>query len=540
MSKDGLVKGAFILMIAIMTSKLLGFLYVIPFTALVGVEGFVLFEYAYKPYAVILQLATLGIPLAVSKYVSKYNELGDYKTGLRLLKTGVVLLGLMGIVGGTALFVLAPHIANIVIDPTDQTGNSIEDVVFVIRMLSISLFVVPPMGIIRGFFQGNHFMNPTGHSQIIEQMVRVTIIIGGSYFIVKVLDKSETFAVGIATLGTSIGAIFAFCVLGYYIKKRKDLFVRAKEQHLDHTPRIRHIYKEIVRYAIPFAMVSLAIPIYQLVDTFSINQALMSKGINQGDAEVVNSIVGLVQRVVFIPVALATAFAYTLVPHITSSHITKNYEMLHSQITKTFHTIWLVTLPAVVGLFVVGKPAYTAMFGAEYASIGGELLMWYAPTGILFALFIITTSMMEGMDQYKQAVYSMLVGVAVKIIFNYPMVQAFEGMGSIITTNIGFAISILINLLYIKKEAKFHMRNLAKELLPITTVVVAMGIVVFFSDYLIKDAIYSVVKGEYLRELFRLAVGVLVGVLVYGILILNNTTFQTMFGSRLPKVLRRG
>lgn len=59
-------------------------------------------------------------------------------------------------------------------------------------------------------------------------------------------------------------------------------------------------------------MVGLAIPLYQTIDTFTINKLLIQIGYMQGEAEKINAIIGLVQMVVLIPVSVATAFSMSL------------------------------------------------------------------------------------------------------------------------------------------------------------------------------------------------------------------------------------
>jgi len=39
-----------------------------------------------------LSISTMGLPLAVSKFVSKYNGMGNYRAGQDLLKFGLYLM----------------------------------------------------------------------------------------------------------------------------------------------------------------------------------------------------------------------------------------------------------------------------------------------------------------------------------------------------------------------------------------------------------------------------------------------------------------
>ena len=145
------IRGTIFLTMATMISKMLGFIYVIPFTAMVGTSGYVLYTYAYRPYTIMLSIATMGLPLAVSKMVSKYDQLNDYHTVKRVLKSGIVFMFIMGVISCFTLYMLAPHLAKLVIDGNDQTGNSVAAVTTNIQIVSFALILVPVMSLLRVF-----------------------------------------------------------------------------------------------------------------------------------------------------------------------------------------------------------------------------------------------------------------------------------------------------------------------------------------------------------------------------------------------------
>ena len=89
---SSLMKGTAILTIGLFLSKLLGLIYIFPFYAIVGEENIGLYNYAYIPYNIMLSIAIAGLPIAVSKFVSKYNALGDYDAG-REISAKAKLLG---------------------------------------------------------------------------------------------------------------------------------------------------------------------------------------------------------------------------------------------------------------------------------------------------------------------------------------------------------------------------------------------------------------------------------------------------------------
>src|SRR5690606_1684918 len=175
--------------IGLFLSKALGLLYVIPFYAIVGKENIGLYQYAYIPYNLALAVAISGAPLAISKYVSKYNAMGDYATGRKLMKSGMLVMTITGILSFLVLFFMAEPIAKLVIRDDEQIFT-IEEIKSVIRWVSYALLAVPLMSIVRGYLQGNQKFEPTSVSQLVEQIVRILVVLVGAYFVVNVLDLS--------------------------------------------------------------------------------------------------------------------------------------------------------------------------------------------------------------------------------------------------------------------------------------------------------------------------------------------------------------
>ena len=74
MKKNSFVEGTIIATLAIVFTKILGMLYVIPFYAIIGEQGSSLYSYAYNIYLIFLSISSAGIPVAMSKIVSEYES----------------------------------------------------------------------------------------------------------------------------------------------------------------------------------------------------------------------------------------------------------------------------------------------------------------------------------------------------------------------------------------------------------------------------------------------------------------------------------
>lgn len=471
-----LLRGTFILTAGVLLSRILGLVYVIPFYPLVGKQGGALYSYGYVPYQIFISLATAGVPLAVSKFVSKYNALGEYRTGYRLFRSGLVLMTATGIAACVILYVIAPWLAPFVIDE-QMKGNSVADVVTVIRAVSFALIIVPVMSLIRGFFQGHESMGPTAASQVIEQLIRIVFLLASCYIVLRVLHGSLVTAVSLATFAAFVGALGGLAILVWYWWKRKtyleDLLTKDRGQlH----PPLKDMYKELIMYAAPFVFVGLATPLYQLIDQFTFNRAMAAIGLAKISEEAYSIFNVWAQKLVIIPVTLATSFGLTLIPTITKAYVANDRKLLRKYLNQTFQVVLFLTVPAVVGMAVLAEPVYAAFY--SYDSLGGEVLRWYAPTAILFALFSVTAAVLQGINQQRFTVVSLTLGLLVKLLLNTLFITQFATIGAVLATTLGYFVSVTLNLWIIKKYTNYRYKLVIRRTMLIGIFTAVMSVVV--------------------------------------------------------------
>ena len=530
MSKT-IVRGTMLLTAAAFLSKFLGMIYVIPFNELVGSKGGALYLYAYNPYTILISISTIGVPLATSKFISKYNSLGDYYTGLRMFRLGLVLMSITGILSFLILFFSADWVAqSFVVD--DEHGNSVADVKMVIRMVSFALLIIPGASIIRGYFQGNQSMGPTAVSQVVEQVVRIVFVLASAFIVVKIYNGAIATAVGFATFAAFVGALASLAVLLTYWIKRKDYTMSKVNAQIvkDEIP-IKDLIIELFSYAGPFILVSIAIPLYQNVDTFTFNKAMASIG--QGDiSEAAFAAINLYgHKLVIIPVTLATGISMTIIPVLTQSFTTNDYLNLKKQINQTLQIVFVVVVPAVVGLVALSYEAYGSLYGLTNIELTSYLLSWYAPVALLFALYSVSAAILQGINQQNFAVVGLLVGFTVKILFNTLLIQQFGAIGSILTTMLAVLIALSINLVRIKSSIEFSYKETFKRLL----LIIIFSFIMFIGLELYKYIVNLVFdyKDSRLGVTIVLTFGVGLGGLIYFILAYKSTLLERTLGGKI-------
>ena len=324
MKKNSFVNGAMIVTTAILITKILGILYVIPFHAIIGDEGGALYGYAYTIYLFFVSISTAGIPLAVSRVVSEYQALGYYKAKKRAFILGKRIALLLGLICFILITLFAPILAKLILGGV-VGGSNISDVVFVIRVIGSAILVVPILSIYRGYFEGHRFMSPPSISQVLEQVFRVLIIIFGSYVALKVFKGRLSYAVGIALFGASIGAFVSYLYL--LNKYRKNIKKFNEKVRTVNEPIVsdKDIIRKLFIYAIPFIMIDVTRSLYNYIDMFSVVKGLVEYAkYSADDAEIIYSMLSTWgQKFNMILLAISSGIVVSMIPNLTESIVKK-------------------------------------------------------------------------------------------------------------------------------------------------------------------------------------------------------------------------
>ncbi|MGS2779735.1 putative polysaccharide biosynthesis protein [Robertmurraya sp. GLU-23] len=529
-----LLRGTFILTLGTFISKLLGLFYVIPFARIVGETGTVLYQYSYVPYTIFISLATAGVPLAVAKFISKYNAMDEYAVGRRLFKSGLVVMLGTGLAAFLILYLSAPIVADIIIADHDKQTNP-KDIVTVIRAVSFALIIIPFMSLIRGFFQGHQSMGPSAVSQVVEQIVRIAFLLSGAFIVLNVMKGEVVTAISIATFSAFVGGLGSLFVLFWYWYKRKP--------HLDELllqdkgtvqVSLKDMYKEILIYSIPFILVGIANPLFQWIDTMTFNRAMTSIGLGSISEIELAKLSFNTHKLVIIPVSLATAFSLTLVPSITQAFISKDQKAVNKQLNQTFQVLMFITLPAALGLSLLAEPAYTVFYGPNAS--GTDILQLYAPVAVLFALYSVTAAILQGIDQQKFTILSLLVGILVKLSLNIPFIKWFETDGAIYATALGYGVAIAINLVVIKIFSGYRFRLVLRRGLLIVIFNVLMILVAALVYYLTTLVLSP--KSE-MESIIIILLSAAAGAGIYVYLSFKTRLIYFLFGERVERIMKK-
>lgn len=537
MKKNSFIEGTVIATVFIFLVKILGMLYVVPFYSIVGSRGAALYSYAYNIYLIFLSISSAGIPNAISKLISEYETLGYLEAKTRTYKISKKIISLLSIISFVLLFVFAKPIAHLIIG--DMTGgNTISDIAFVIRCVSVSILVVPFLSVTKGYLQGHKIMTPSSVSQLIEQVVRIGIMLLGSYLIYKVFNGTLTLAVGVSLLGAFFGALVADIYLIIKIKHNKNVLHLDKEYKKDAITN-KEIIKKIASYSIPIIIINLITNVYSSTDMILVSRTIQHLGYSANDVEFITSSISTwCPKISMIINSIVLGMTMSLIPNIVSSYVSKDYKNVNLKINKALQLILYTSIPMTVGISILAKPIWTIFYNTN--PYGSLILSINIFTALLVNINISTSTMLQSMNKFKAVYLSVILGFVTNGILDVPMMYLCNAIGiesfigSIIATCIGYFLSIGVSIHYLKKESKdLKFSKTIRMTYKILFAVIIMFIILFALNKTLSFNLYN------RRDaLIVTVINSIIGAIIYIFITYKLGVIKDVFGKELINKIR--
>lgn len=455
MKKSSFIEGTIIATLAIVITKILGMLYVIPFYAMVGSAGSALYAYGYNIYAIFLDISTAGLPLALSKIIKEYNTLGKKDAKKRAFSIGLKMISTISIVIFLILIFFARPIASLILGELSG-GTTIEEVTFVIRMTSFAILIVPYLSITRGYLQGHNIIGISSISQVLEQVFRILTLLGGCYLALHLFKVPMKYAIGIAVFGASVGGIVALLYLLRKMHKSKQELGLTKIAEKDNITN-KEIGKKIISYAIPFIIITIVFSINNFLDMVMILRTLEHLGLETAQIEfATTAITTWSTKISMIVNSVATGMVTSLIPTIVGAYTLKKWDEVNNKFNKALQLILIICLPMCVGLSLLSKSVWSVFYG--YNEIGALIFAMQILVSLFYNLFLVTNSALHGLNKSKVVYRSVIIGLTTNMLLNIPFMLLFYKLGlapylgAILSTATGYILAFTLSLKKLKKE----------------------------------------------------------------------------------------
>lgn len=526
MSKsNSFIKGAAILGIAGGIVKIMGAVYRLPLSNIIGPEGMGYYQTAYPLYTLLLTLSTAGFPVAIAKLVSEKRAIGDFKAAHRVFKVALMGLIIGGILTSAFVFLFSDLIV-------ERLGNS--NAYYALIALVPALFFVPIMASFRGFFQGHQNMAPTAISQVVEQFFRVA---SGLFLTYYLLDRGNAIAAGGASFGGSIGAIFGtLTMFSIYIYNRKHIMDEMKTSIRAEEYKVNQIVKDLLIIAVPITIGSAIMPVMDTIDVAIVLNRLQFIGYTEAEANgLYGNLKGMAQTLINLPQVFSMAIAMSLVPAIAGAKAKMEKAEMENTISSGIRMTLLIGLPAGIGLYVLADPIISLLYfknTAETILSVGSLLKTLS-MGVIFLTLIQTlSSILQGLGRPMIPAINLFIGAGSKVVLSYILtsVPSINIKGAAISTVIAFMIAATLDLIFVIKYSKIDL-NVKDVFMRPVLAAMGMGVSAFLAyEFLVKA---SIIMGRSTK--IATVAAILIAAVVYGILLILTGTITSKDLEFMPK-----
>ena len=428
--KNKFVKSTLILMLGGAITKILGMIIKIVTNRLIGVEGLGVYMLITPTFMLLIAIAQLGFPIAISKLVAE-----EKNNNKNLVFSSLPISLTINIIIMIILLFSSSYISNNLLHDK-RTLYAIRSIGFVLPFSSIS-------SILRGYFFGKQRMFPHIISNVTEDAVRlITIIIGVPIALKKGIESAVSFIV----LSNIVSELSSILVLFFFLPKN---FKITKE---DISPNKKNI-KDILNISIPTTGSRLIGNIGYFLEPIILTFFLLKTGYaNTYIVKEYGILNGYVMPMLLLPSFFTLAISQALIPIVSKSYSDNNIIYVKKKIKQSILFSSLIGIPATIIFILIPEIPLKLIYNT---TSGSTYMKYMAPICLLYYFQAPLSSSLQAMGKAKDSLKGTIIGVSVKLIILAIGCNLKIGLwGLVISTCANIIVVTIYDLRRVKKYLK--------------------------------------------------------------------------------------
>ena len=393
------------LMSAALIVRVLGFVYRIFLTNIIGAEGMGLYQLVTPVYALIVMTITSGVSITSSRMISAHGaSLHNRQTIDRIVAVGIGFASMLASVISLFVYLFASPIANRLLgDPRTLLSIKI--------LMPCIPFVAAASGL-RGYYYGIQKVAPAAAAQVFEQLGRMTLVFVLAGRVKDMgLDHLCALAVGAAAFGELANFTVMLLAFPFYRRSGRGPIAAAKEK----PERYRVLIRQMVSESVPISVNRLITSLSSTIETIIIPQRLIAGGMAYKTAiEEFGLLTGMAMPLLYFPSVLTSSLSTSLVAEISSGMASSNYTTVNNRISKS---VFITTVTGFLFSAVFfSLPDAVSEFVFPGLGVGTTLKLMSVSCVFLY-LQMIMTGIMNGLGKQTNMLINTLIGDGIRILF---------------------------------------------------------------------------------------------------------------------------
>ena len=436
------LKGTFILLMAGLVTRVLGFINRIVIARSIGEEGVGLYMMAFPTLILVVTITQLGLPVAISKNIAEAQAKGDFQKVKKILVVSLATTISLSIIFTPALIFLAPYLSKTLFtDP--RTHLPLLAIAPIVPIVAIS-------SVLRGYFQGRQNMKPSAISQVIEQFVRITLI---ALLTRTFLPYGIEYAAAAAMVASVMGELISLLYLMTTFKLRKKF--RLRKNFFQYVSSGKSTFNELMKIALPTTGSRLIGSVSWFFEPIVVAHSLALAGVAAVAAtKQYGALTGFAMPLLLLPSFITYSLSTSLVPAISEANSKKNGKVIEHLLQQSLRFSLLTGGLAVVVLYVLAEPLMTLMYGT---SNGSQFIKLMAPFFLFYYFQGPLQAALQALDLARAAMINSLIGNIAKtaVIFLLASQPAFGINGAALGMVMGIVLITLLHFATMLKSISF-------------------------------------------------------------------------------------
>lgn len=487
--KQSLLNGALILVVATAFVEIVGVLYKIPLTELIGTIGRGYTGTAFNLYIPIHNIALAGLPVAISKLVAQSVAEGKFNNVKKIYKIALRMFFVAGTIGSLLVLALAY--------PYAKSMDAMASLPSII-MIAPAVFVCCVMATYRGYYSGLRNQTPTALSQMCEVVGKLAFGLGLAFVVQRygmscfeqglpvfgtqcatveeAVMALTPYAAAASIFGVTMGAV---CSLLFLVLRHKIVGDKITKEELDASPLAdtgKNIAKMMLTIAVPVVVSTLVMNITNLIDSWSI-QARLQYAVDSGrpiieamfseamalapemdNVQLKSYLYGAYEIALdfrnLVP-TITTTLGMSAIPVLAEAWTLKNKLMIRSSIESVMRVAMLISLPAGIGMAILSKDLLNIMYGvSDSVTISATVMALYGCFTFIMAAAQPLINMLQAIGRADVPMKAVGFAAVAKVVVNFVLVgiPGMNILGAIVGTFCFYIITVSYNLNALIKE----------------------------------------------------------------------------------------
>ncbi|WP_174729935.1 stage V sporulation protein B [Mesobacillus harenae] len=436
------IKGTIILLLAGLVTRILGFINRIMIARLLGEEGVGLYMMAFPTLILVITITQLGLPVAISKHVAEAQARGDHGKIKKILVVSLATTISMSIVFTPAIILLAPYLS--------QTLFTDDRILYPLLAITPIIPIVAVSSVLRGYFQGKQNMKPAAISQVLEQLIRITLI---AVLTRAFLPYGIEYAAAAAMVASVIGELFSlgYLLTAFKLKKKFPL----RKNFFQFIQSGKATFNDLMGIALPTTGSRLIGSISWFFEPIVVAHSLALAGvITVAATKQYGALTGYALPLLMLPSFITFSLSTALVPAISEAYSQNNSALIERRLQQSLRISLLTGGLSVIFLYILADPLMLLLYGS---SSGAVFIKIMAPFFIFYYYQGPLQATLQALNLARAAMINSLIGNIIKtaVIFMLASQPAFGINGVALGMIVGLVLITMLHFATVLKTISF-------------------------------------------------------------------------------------